>query len=58
MLIDICKLAKDEWQDFTARDLEILAAASLRSAAAAAEIARSMGHVDVANEILERAMHP
>lgn len=58
MLVDVCKVAQQEWQEFTGRDLEILFQVHMQAAQKAAEIARSMGHVDVANEILEKAMHP
>jgi len=58
MLIDVLKVAKDEWQTFTGRDLEIMAKVSIKSAQAASEIAKEMGYLDVANEILERALHP
>lgn len=58
MLVDVAKVATQEWQEFNGRDLQILFNVSIQSAQAAAQIARSMGHVDVANEILEKAMHP
>lgn len=56
MLVDIYKTATTHWQEFTGRDLKILRDVSVDSEKAAAEIARSMGHVDVANEILERSL--
>lgn len=56
MLTDVCKIAVSEWQEFTGRDLEILFKVSIDSAKAAAEIAKNMGHLDVANEILEKAL--
>jgi hypothetical protein len=58
MLVDVMKVATTRWQEFGARDLEILFGVSIDAAKAAAEIAREMGHVDVANAILERALHP
>ena len=58
MLVDVMKFAKDEWVTFTGRDLEIMNKVSIKSAQAAAEIAKGMGHLDVANEIMERALNP
>lgn len=58
MLTDVVKVATQEWQEFTGRDLEILFKVSFETAKQAAEIAKQMGHIDVANEILERALHP
>jgi hypothetical protein len=58
MLVDIVRTAQNEWQTFTGRDLEILFKVHWQAAQQAAEIARSMGQVEVANEILEKAMHP
>jgi HD-like signal output (HDOD) protein len=58
MLADVYRTAKDEWRDFTGRDLEVLFKVSFETAKAAANIAERMGHVDVANAILEKAMHP
>lgn len=58
MLTDVMKVAVRNWQEFTGSDLEILFEVSFDTAKAAAEIAREMGHVDVANAILEKALHP
>lgn len=58
MLVDVMKVAKDEWVTFEARDLNIMVSVSIKSAQAAAEIAKGMGHLDVANEIMERALNP
>jgi len=58
MITDINQIAKDEWIDFTGRDLTILRKVSIKSAQAAADIAKQMGHLDVANEIMERALDP
>jgi len=58
MLVDVTKIAATNWQEFNGRDLEILFTVSVDAAKAAAAIAAEMGHVDVANAILERALHP
>jgi len=58
MLTDVIKIATQDWQEFTGRDLEVLFKVSFDTAKAAAEIAKDMGHVDVANAILERSLHP
>lgn len=58
MLINPTKHAAHHYSDFTDRDIQVIADAALRAAQVAASIARDMGRVDVANEILRRAMEP
>lgn len=58
MLVDVVKEAVNKWPDFTQSDLELLFNVSVKSAKAAAEIAKEMGHLDVANEIMEKALNP
>jgi len=56
MLINPHNLAQQHYIEHTAREIELIREASLQTAQVAAAIAMGMGRVDVANEILRRAM--